>query len=172
MFSTGASLGIDLETAELFYNLGCNVAFIFGRKRLKREVPFEDNPRTFITNCNISNWDNLVEAFRTKIAKFGHVNIICPSAGVAEPPNQYFELDFDAVGKPQPLDLKVFDVGLKGTAYTMHLGIHHLKVNLIGGGINMMSSLAGYQGVPEMLNYTATKYDMNDSRGFQKRLET
>ena len=74
--------------------------------------------------------------------------------------------------KPQPLDLTVIDVGLKGTAYTVHMGIHHLKTNLIGGGIIMMSSLAGYQGVPEMLNYTATKYDMNDSRGFQKRLET
>ena len=35
-----------------------------------------------------------------------------------------------------------------------------------------MSSLAGYQGVPEIPNYTATKHGMGDSRGFPKRLET
>lgn len=45
--------------------------------------------------------------------KFGSIDIICPNAGVAEPPNRYFELNFDAVGKPQPLDLRVFDDDLK-----------------------------------------------------------
>ena len=87
LFIIGASSGIGLETAERFYNLGCNVAFICGRKRPKREVLFEDNPRTLITNCDMGDWDNLVKAFDTTIAKFSCIDIICPNAGFAEPLN-------------------------------------------------------------------------------------
>lgn len=152
---TGASSGIGLETAELFYSLGCNVAFICGRKRPPTDIPL-DSPRTLVRNIDISSWDPLVSVFEDTIAKFGQIDIVCPNAGVAEPQDQYFNLKVDESGRPLEMDMRVFDVDMKGTSYTVALGMHYMKEK--GGCICIMSSMAGYVGVPEMPNYSATKH--------------
>jgi len=154
---TGASSGIGLETAELFYALGSNVVFVGGRKRPETEVPLLDNPRALLCNCDISSWDSLLSVFKAAIAKFGKIDIVCPNAGVDEPRNQYFELKVNDAGDPLPLDLRVVDVDFKGTAYTVALGIHYMKKSG-GGSIVIVSSAAGYHGVPQLPNYCATKH--------------
>jgi NAD(P)-dependent dehydrogenase (short-subunit alcohol dehydrogenase family) len=152
---TGASSGIGLETANYFYKLGANVAFIAGRKRPATDVPL-DSPRTLLRNVDVSNWDQQVEAFEATVAKFGHIDIVLPNAGVNEPRGQFFDLKTDDAGKLLPLDTKVIDVDLKGTAYTTALGLHYLKEK--GGSIIIMSSMAGYVGVDEMPGYATTKH--------------
>jgi len=152
---TGASSGIGLETAEFFYELGCNVVFVGGRKRPATDVPL-DSPRTLLCNCDISSWESQVAVFDAAIKKFGQIDIVCPNAGVAEPRGQFFDLKVDDSGVLQPLDLRVFDVDLKGTAYTLGLAFHHLAAK--GGSVIIVSSMAGYGGVEEMPSYSASKH--------------
>lgn len=154
---TGASSGIGLETADYFYKLGCNVAYIGGRKRPPTEVPL-DSPRTLLRNVDISSFEGLADAFEATVEKFGQIDIVVPNAGVSEPKNQYFNLSKDEkTGKLQPLDLRVIDVDLKGTAYTVALGIHYMQEKN-GGCIIMMTSMAGYAGVRQMPSYSASKH--------------
>ncbi|OCK74255.1 NAD(P)-binding protein [Lepidopterella palustris CBS 459.81] len=150
---TGASSGIGLETAELFYNLDCNVAFLCGRKRPSTAVPL-DSPRTLSRNVDITSWDDLVGAFKATITKFGQIDAVVANAAISEPRDQYFNLQVDEAGDPMPLELKVVDVDVKGTMYTVALGCHYMK----GGSIVIISSLAGYIGVPPMPNYSAAKH--------------
>jgi len=152
---TGASSGIGLETANYFYKLGANVAFLAGRKRPATDVPL-DSDRTLLRNVDVANWEQQVEAFDATVKKFGHIDIVLPNAGVNEPRQQFFDLKTDASGKLLPIETKVIDVDLKGTEYTIALGIHHLKKK--GGSIIIMSSMAGYVGVDEMPGYAATKH--------------
>ena len=152
---TGASSGIGLETAELFYSLSSNVVFVGGRKRPTTDVPL-DSPRVLVCQCDIGSWDSLVSVFEAAIEKFGTIDIVCPNAGVAEPQGQYFNLKLDEAGRPLPLDLKVLDVDMKGTAYTVALAFHYMKAK--GGSVVIVSSRAGYGGMPEMPSYSASKH--------------
>jgi NAD(P)-dependent dehydrogenase (short-subunit alcohol dehydrogenase family) len=156
---TGASSGIGLETAEFFYELGCNVVFVGGRKRPPTSVP-SDSPRILILQCNISSWDSQVDVFVATIAKFGQIDIVCPNAGVAEPQGQYFNLGVDENGRPKPLDMIAFEVDMKGTAATCALAFHYMKE---GGSVIIMSSQAGYAGVPTLPSYSASKHGMTSS---------
>lgn len=151
---TGASSGIGLECADYFYSLGCNVAYICGRKQPPTKVPL-DSARTLVHNIDVSSFEALNEVFEATVQKFGRIDIVVPNAGVNEPKNQYFNLSRDESGKLQPLNLRVIDVDFKGTAYTVALAIHYM---VHGGSIIMMTSLAGYVGVPEMPNYSASKH--------------
>jgi len=151
---TGASSGIGLETAELFYELGCNVVFVGGRKRPPTNVP-ADSPRALILQCNITSWDSQVDVFEAAIAKFGQIDIVIPNAGVAEPQGQYFNLGVDEKGRPKPLDMIAFEVDMKGTAATCALAFHYMKK---GGSVIIMASQAGYAGVPILPSYSASKH--------------
>jgi len=151
---TGASSGIGLECADYFYGLGCNVAYIGGRKRPPTKVPL-DSPRTLLRNIDVSSFEAQNEVFEATVQKFGKIDIVVPNAGVNEPRKQYFNLEKDENGMLKPLNLKVIDIDLKGTAYSIALGIHYMPH---GGSIIMMTSLAGYAGVPEMPNYSASKH--------------
>jgi NAD(P)-dependent dehydrogenase (short-subunit alcohol dehydrogenase family) len=152
---TGASSGIGLETAELFYELGSNVVFVGGRRLPTTIVPL-DSPRVLICQCDIGSWDSQVDVFAATVEKFGTVDIVCPNAGVAEPQGQYFNLKLNESGRPLPLDLKVVDVDMKGTAYSVALAFHYLKEK--GGSVIIVSSRAGYGGMPEMPSYSASKH--------------
>jgi NAD(P)-dependent dehydrogenase (short-subunit alcohol dehydrogenase family) len=152
---TGASSGIGLETAEFFYNLGCNVVFVGGRKRPDTYVDL-NSPRALACQCDISSWDSQVEVFEAAKRRFGQIDIVCLNAGVAEPRGQFFDVQIDeASGKPLPLDLRVFDVDLKGTAYGVGLSFHYLKEK--GGSVIMVTSRAGYGGNEMMPGYSASK---------------
>ncbi|KAI9735371.1 MAG: hypothetical protein M1818_006566 [Claussenomyces sp. TS43310] len=151
---TGASSGIGLECADYFYKFGANVAYVGGRKRPPTEVPL-DSPRTLLRNVDVSSFEQVDGAFQAVIEKFGRVDIVVANAGVAEPQGQMFNLQKDAAGKLQPPDLRVIDIDLKGTVYTVALGIHYMTQ---GGSIIMMTSLAGFGGVQQMPNYSGSKH--------------
>lgn len=153
---TGASSGIGLETAEFFYELGCNVVFVGGRKLPDTYVDL-NSPRVLVRKCDISSWESQVEVFEAAKATFGHIDIVCLNAGVAEPRGQFFDVEVDTEsGKPIPLDLRVFDVDLKGTAYGLGLSFHYLKDR--GGSVIMVTSRAGYGGNELMPGYSASKH--------------
>jgi NAD(P)-dependent dehydrogenase (short-subunit alcohol dehydrogenase family) len=152
---TGASSGIGLETAELFYELGSNVIFVGGRKRPATNIPL-DSPRVLILQCDISSWSSQVSVFAAAMQKFSKIDIVVPNAGVAEPQGQYFNLKVDEEGRPLPLDLGVVDVDMKGTMYTVALAFHYMKGK--GGSVVIVSSRAGYGGMPEMPSYSASKH--------------
>jgi len=152
---TGASSGIGLETAELFYELGCNVVFVGGRKYPPANVP-KDSPRVLLLQCNVASWDSQVDVFTATIAKFGQIDIVCPNAGVAEPIGQYFDLGVDEKGRPKPLNMIAFEVDMKGTAATVALSLHYMREK--GGSVVIMSSKGGYVGVPVIPSYSASKH--------------
>jgi len=152
---TGASSGIGLETAELFYKLGANVVFVGGRKRPTTDVPL-DSPRTLVAQCDVSSWSSQVDVFQATIAKFGKVDAVVANAGVAEPVGNYFNLKVDKDNRPEIPDLRSIDVDMKGTIFTIMLAFHYFGTH--GGTVIIVSSLAGYTGVPAMPSYSASKH--------------
>ncbi|EXJ66781.1 uncharacterized protein A1O5_09976 [Cladophialophora psammophila CBS 110553] len=151
---TGASSGIGLEIAEFFYDLGCNVVFVGGRNRPDTYVGL-DSSRALACQCDISSWDSQTEAFEAAIKKFGHIDVVCLNAGVAEPRGQFFDLKVDHTGRPLAPDLRVLDVDLKGTLYGVALGFYYLRDT--GGTVIMVTSRAGYGGNEIMPAYSAAK---------------
>lgn len=161
---TGASSGIGLETAEFLYDLGCNVVFVGGRKLPDTYVDLNSS-RALACQCDISSWDSQAKVFKAAIDRFGKVDIVILNAGVAEPRGQFFDIKVDeATGQPLPLDLRVFDVDLKGTAYGLGLSFHHMKES--GGSVIMVTSRAGYGGNEIMPGYSASKNGMLSHSGF------
>jgi len=162
VFVTGASSGIGLAIAELFYAAGANIAFICGRKTPPTSIPL-DSPRTLQINLNLADWAALSAAFAATYAKFGRIDIVVPNAGIAEPPGQFFNLEDDGKGGLKELDTNAVDIDIKGTMYTIALGIHYLKKNTKengpeGGSVVIVSSLAGYSSVSGMPGYSAAKH--------------
>jgi NAD(P)-dependent dehydrogenase (short-subunit alcohol dehydrogenase family) len=157
VFVTGASSGIGLETAEVFYALGANIAFICGRKTPPTSIPLS-SPRTLQINLSIADWSALSSAFAATYKKFGRIDIVIPNAGVAETPGQYFDLKDNGNGGFKELDMNAVDIDIKGTMNTIALGIHYLKKTKEGGSMVIMSSMAGYEGVNGMPGYSAAKH--------------
>ena len=88
-------LGINLEFARLLINRGANVLFadLALRPEAQELVSAHQaghGPRAFFQKTDVTNWDQLSNLFTVGQKEFGGVDIVCPGAGVYEPPFSSF----------------------------------------------------------------------------------
>ncbi|WP_101773390.1 SDR family NAD(P)-dependent oxidoreductase [Peptostreptococcus faecalis] len=84
---TGASSGLGADAARAFAEAGANVALLARREEKLFEVAKEINEKynkiALTVKCDISNEDDVKNAFDTIIKEFGKVDILLNNAGIA-----------------------------------------------------------------------------------------
>lgn len=86
---TGAGGGINLAFAQKLLAAGTNVLIADLALLPEAEKTIEqhqDKPRAVFQKTDVSSWDELENMFKTAQKHFGQIDIVCPGAGVFEPP--------------------------------------------------------------------------------------
>ncbi|KAJ4150455.1 hypothetical protein LMH87_011205 [Akanthomyces muscarius] len=93
---TGAGSGINLAFAQLLLSKGCNVVFADIRLRpeaqdlLGKHNGAGDGPRAAFVETDVTAWEDLRNMLDYAVSEFGSFDIVCPGAGVFEPPTSSF----------------------------------------------------------------------------------
>ncbi|KAF4550412.1 Short chain dehydrogenase-like protein 25 [Elsinoe fawcettii] len=90
---TGAGSGINFSFAELLLEAGTNVVIADLALRPEAEALFkkyeakqDGKPRAVFVKTNVTIWPELDNMFEVADKEFGGADIVCPGAGVFEPP--------------------------------------------------------------------------------------
>ncbi|OAL32746.1 hypothetical protein AYO22_00220 [Fonsecaea multimorphosa] len=88
---TGAGSGINLAFARLLLSRSCNVVFAdLSLRPEARELVSAHQGRTtaqaIFQKTDVSSWKDLSDTYEMTKDRFGRVDIVCPGAGVFEPP--------------------------------------------------------------------------------------
>ena len=86
---TGAGSGICLEFTKLLLSKGCNVVIADIGLRPEAEQLVKGShgakARAVFQKTDVTDWGQLEAAFDVALKEFGHLDIVCPGAGVFEP---------------------------------------------------------------------------------------
>ncbi|KAL1961704.1 hypothetical protein VTN77DRAFT_1308 [Rasamsonia byssochlamydoides] len=159
---TGGANGIGRATVELLHANGANVIIAdvmdsdgealqerLGRKRAR------------YVRANVTVWAEMVDLFETAREAFnnGRIDIAIANAGLMERTN-FLDENLDEEGKLAEPNYAVVDVNLKGALNTTKLALHYFKKNIgpPGGALVLVSSISGYFGGRDVLQYKASKH--------------
>ncbi|MCJ1270991.1 hypothetical protein MMC22_010890 [Lobaria immixta] len=94
---TGAGSGINLAFARALLHKGCNVVFADLKLRPEAQELVSNHSRgsqspakAVFQQTDVANWDHLERMFHVAKKEFGGVDIVCPGAGIFEPPSSNF----------------------------------------------------------------------------------
>ena len=143
---TGANSGIGLASARRFVAEGAHV-YITGRRReaLDEAVRSMGSGATAVPG-DVSSLADLRALFEQVKAERGRLDVLVANAGagVLEPLGRITEATYD----------KIFDVNVKGTVFTVQLGLPLMRE---GGSIILMGSTTGTKGTASFSIYSASK---------------
>jgi len=145
-FITGGNSGIGLAAAQEFAAQGATVA-ILARTQEKADsalAQIDGDAVAFIGD--VSDLASLQAAFKSISEKFGHLDIVMASAGIA-PPGQFSDIsaaNFD----------EIFDVNVKGSFFTVQYALPLLRE---GSSVILVSSSLNEMGMEGFSVYNASK---------------
>ena len=153
---TGASTGIGEELAKNYAQMGWNVGLIARRldkiEALKSTLEDHPNIKILATQCDVSNKDAIYSAIQTMIVTFGQIDCVIANAGVS----------YSSPGTKPDADTfeKTININVLGAGYTAYAAIPTM-IKQQCGQLVVISSLAGYRGLPESGAYCASKSAVN-----------
>ena len=143
---TGASSGIGKAVAEKFAKEGWKVAVSARRKELLDEMSKNENIFSF--PLDVTGFENCKDTFEKILQKFGSIDICFLCSGTYDPK------------KEQEMDLEqnkfVMDVNYFGTLNCVKAVEKYFK-DKRNGHISIVSSIAGYRGLPNSSGYGPSK---------------
>ena len=143
---TGASSGIGKAVAEKFAKEGWKVAVSARRKELLNELAGNQNIKSF--PLDVTNRDQINSVFKSILNDFGNVDICFFSSGTYEPKD---EQNID------PNKIKnVINVNFLGVIDCVKAVEDFFKKKK-SGHISIVSSIAGYRGLPNSSGYGPSK---------------
>ncbi|KAL8874592.1 MAG: hypothetical protein Q9174_000119, partial [Haloplaca sp. 1 TL-2023] len=132
---TGAGSGINLAFARLLLRKHCNVVFadLALRPEAKEVVDAHSSAsrspaRAVFQETNVREWPQLERMFHTASKEFGGADIVCPGAGVYEPPFSSFWHPPGSPASRDPRDSSryaLLDINLTHPIRTTQLAIAH-----------------------------------------------
>jgi NAD(P)-dependent dehydrogenase (short-subunit alcohol dehydrogenase family) len=150
---TGGTRGIGRAIAEALLKEGASVA-ICGRSRENLDAATKELSESYPDRvagevCDVSNWEDVRNLFRTVDSRFGRLDILVNNAGIGK---------FSAVADLSPQEWNaVIGTNLNGVFYCSKLGIERFK--RVGGGyIVNISSLAAKNAFAGGGVYNASKF--------------
>ena len=140
---TGGSTGIGKALAIKFANEGWNVAISARREQLLEEI---SNKYESISSfpLDVTNKSNCKEVFNQIINKFQNIDICFFSTGTWDPKKEK-DIDVEQIEN-------VFKVNFFGTLNSIKAVEEYFK-NKKSGTITIVSSIAGYRGLPNSTGY-------------------
>lgn len=143
----GASTGIGAETARLLLSLGARVA-LSARNAAALKTVAGGNPNAVVIPLDVTHHAEVLGARDQLLAHWSGVDVVLVVAGA------YNEMRADT------FDMKVvnqlLDVNLRGVFHCLDAVLPVLLAQG-QGGIGIVSSVAGYSGLPKALVYGPTK---------------
>ena len=149
---TGGSTGIGKALAIKFANEGWNVAISARREQLLEAISNEyENISSF--PLDVTNKSNCNEVFNQIINKFQNIDICFFSTGTWDPKKEK-DIDVEQIEN-------VFKVNFFGTLNSIKAVEEYFK-NKKDGTITIVSSIAGYRGLPNSTGYGPSKSALNN----------
>ena len=149
---TGGSTGIGKALAIKFADNGWNVAISARRENLLNEIS-KNNDNIFSFPLDVTNKLQCKEVFQDIIKKFQSVDICFFSTGTWNPKKER-DIDVEQIED-------VFKVNFFGTLNTIKAVEEYFK-NKREGIITIVSSIAGYRGLPNSTGYGPSKSALNN----------
>ncbi len=149
---TGASSGIGWATALEYLMSGYKVVLssrTIEQKDLSSIEKYESNYLAINTDVSIeSECENLIS---TTIERFGQIDILINNAGIS----------MRALFINTKIDVlrKLMDVNFWGAVYCTKFALTHLLKTK--GSVVVVSSIAGFKGLPARVGYSASKYALH-----------
>ncbi|MAJ22475.1 MAG: short-chain dehydrogenase [Candidatus Pelagibacter sp. TMED64] len=144
---TGASSGIGRALAIKFANEGWLVAASARRENLLHELNRE-NENIHPFPLDVTNIEQCKTVFKTIIEKFKNIEISVFSTGIHDPKSEK-EFNLEKIRK-------IMEVNYFGTMNSINSVYDYYK-DKKGGQISIVSSVAGYRGLPAAGAYCASK---------------
>ena len=149
---TGASSGIGKSLALKFANEGWQVAASARREDLLNQLS-ESNQNISPFPLDVTNRENCEEIFEKIKNKFENIDTCFFSTGTWDPKREK-EIDIDQMKK-------VMEVNFFGTLNCIKAVEMYFKEKK-NGNISIVSSIAGYRGLPNSTGYGASKAALNN----------
>jgi short-subunit dehydrogenase len=144
---TGASSGIGKALALKFANEGWLVAASARRENLLQDLNRE-NSNIHSFPLDVTNIDQCKSVFKNIIEKFKNVEISIFGTGIHDPKSEK-EFNLDKIRK-------IMEVNYFGTMNSIN-SVYEYYNNKKSGQISIISSVAGYRGLPAAGAYCASK---------------
>ena len=144
---TGASSGIGKATAIKFANKGWQVAVSARRKELLEELS-KENSNISSFPLDVTNQKSCSQVFEDLLKKYSKIDLCIFSTGTYDPKTER-EINLDQIKN-------VFNVNFFGTLNCIKAAEKNFKNNK-QGHIAIMSSVAGYRGLPNSSGYGPSK---------------
>ena len=144
---TGASSGIGRTTALKFANEGWKVAVSARRKELLEELS-KENSNISSFPLDVTDRKSCIQVFEDILKKYSNIDLCILSTGTYDPKTEK-EINLDEIEN-------VFNVNFFGTLNCIKAVEKNLK-NEKKGHIAIMSSVAGYRGLPNSSGYGPSK---------------
>ena len=149
---TGGSTGIGKALAIKFASNGWNVAISARRENLLQEIS-DNNENIFSYPLDVTNKSQCKEVFNKIKNKFQSVDICFFSTGTWNPKKEK-DIDVEQIED-------VFKVNFFGTLNSIKAVEEYFK-NKQDGIITIVSSIAGYRGLPNSTGYGPSKSALNN----------
>jgi short-subunit dehydrogenase len=146
IFITGATSGIGLALAKLYAKQGWRVG-VMGRDGTKISDWLKSEKNVEFFEVDVTNREDVKKAVANFSSRTG-IDIIVANAGIAYKHKSKMP-DFD-------YSIKIVHVNLLGVMYTVEAALPFM-VKQNSGHIVLVSSIAGYNGLPGVSIYGATK---------------
>jgi short-subunit dehydrogenase len=144
---TGASSGIGKALALKFANEGWLVAASARRENLLKDLN-RDNSNIHSFPLDVTNIDQCKSVFKNIIEKFNNVEISIFGTGIHDPKSEK-EFNLDKIRN-------IMEVNYFGTMNSIN-SVYEYYNNKKSGQISIISSVAGYRGLPAAGAYCASK---------------
>ena len=149
---TGGSTGIGKALALKFANKGWKVAVSARRENLLKEIE-ENNGNIVSFPLDVTNKENCISIFQDILNKLGNVDICVFSTGTWNPKKEK-EIDVEQIED-------VMKVNFFGTLNCIKSVEKYFKKKG-NGQISIVSSIAGYRGLPNSTGYGPSKSALNN----------
>jgi len=144
---TGASSGIGKALAIKFANEGWNVAASARRENLLKELS-QENENIHPFPLDVTNIDQCKTVFENIVEKFKNIEISIFGTGIHDPKSEK-KFNLDKIRK-------IMEVNYFGTMNSIN-AVYDYYNNKKSGQISIISSVAGYRGLPAAGAYCASK---------------
>ena len=143
---TGASSGIGKAVAEKFANEGWKVAISARRKEILDDMSTHQN--IFSYPLDVTNQDQVDNVFKKIINEFGNIDLCIFSSGTYDPKNEK-SINIEKIKN-------VINVNFIGVVNCVKVVETYFKEKK-SGQISIVSSIAGYRGLPNSSGYGPSK---------------